>query len=74
MKFINGLVLLASLAAAAAVPAANGDMEKRECDHDAEAKCILACNTACVAAGPAGMGACIQGCSKSSQSQPALRV
>ncbi|KAF4946947.1 hypothetical protein FSARC_14079 [Fusarium sarcochroum] len=65
MKFINNVLLLAYIATAAAAPssgrASDADMVKRECDHDAVQRCILACTTQCVAAGP-GMGACIEGC------------
>ncbi|KAM0548082.1 hypothetical protein ACHAPJ_010140 [Fusarium lateritium] len=62
MKFINSLIFLTSISVAAAAPTAKGNMEKRECDYDGQARCILACNVSCVAAGPAGMAACMQGC------------
>ena len=68
MKYINALIVLASIAAAAAVPAdmrgSESDMSKRQCDRDAVQRCILACNIQCIAAGPVGYAACSQGCSK----------
>ncbi|KAF4967409.1 hypothetical protein FZEAL_10536 [Fusarium zealandicum] len=65
MKFINAIVILASVALAAPAPVAEhadeAKVEKR-CDHDALAKCILACNVTCVATGPAGIALCTGSC------------